>query len=214
VGDDDARPRPKRFAADVDILSAEAREPRGSACQQSLEDGMHKPRLALVAVATFSLLLAAAGTAGASQTARHLNMLDDCDPASFNAVIGPGTCTRTDPGTSFGDFVGQLLATGGAPAWRFSPTSVRLPAGASIVAFNKGGEDHTFTEVAHFGGGCVQVLNDLLGLSPVPECANPALFPGTLVEQGDSLQSAPLPSGVHFFECLIHPWMRTTVTVR
>ena len=175
---------------------------------------MRKPRLALVVVALFSLLLAASGTADASQTTRHLNMLDDCDPVTFNAAIGPGTCTRTEPGTPFGDFFGQLLATGHAPAWRFAPTALKLPAGASIVAYNKGGEDHTFTEVAAFGGGCVQVLDDVLGLSPVPECGNPALFPGTLVEQGDSLQTAPLAPGVHLFECLIHPWMRTTVTVR
>ena len=173
---------------------------------------MRKPRLVLVVVASLSLLLAVSGAASASQTARHLNMLDDCDSLSFNAVIGPGTCTK-DGSTSFQEFVGQLLAMGHAPAWRFAPTSLQLPAGSSIVAFNKGGEDHTFTEVAHFGGGCVQVLNDLLGLSPVPECGNPALFPGTLVEQGDSRQSAPLASGVHLFECLIHPWMRTTVTV-
>jgi plastocyanin len=157
---------------------------------------------------------ATSGTASPSPTARHLNMLDDCDPASFNAVIGPGTCTRTDPGTSFQEFIGQLLATGQAPAWRFAPTTLALPAGASIVAFNKGGEDHTFTEVANFGGGCVQVLDDVLGLSPLPECGNPALFPGTLVEQGDSLRTAPLAPGVHLFECLIHPWMRTTVTVK
>jgi plastocyanin len=174
---------------------------------------MPKPRLALVIVAALSLLLAASATASASQTTRHLNMLDDCDSVSFNAVIGPGTCTKAG-GTSFQDFVGQLLATGQAPAWRFAPTTLQLPAGASIVAFNKGGEDHSFTEVAQFGGGCVQVLNNLLGLSPVPECGNPALFPGTIAEQGGSTQTAALAPGVHLFECLIHPWMRTTVTVK
>ena len=174
---------------------------------------MRTPRLGLVVVATLSLLLAAAGTASASQAARHLNMLDDCDPVSFNAVIGPGTCIK-DGGTSFQDFVGQLLSMGRAPAWRFAPTSLKLPAGSTIVAFNKGGEDHSFTEVAHFGGGCVQVLNNLLGLSPVPECSNPALIFGTLAEQGSSTQTAPLAPGVHRFECLIHPWMRTTVTVK
>ena len=174
---------------------------------------MRQPRLVLIVIASLSLLLAASGTASASQTARHLNMLDDCDSVSFNAVIGPGTCTKAG-GTSFQDFIGQLLAKGHAPAWRFAPSAMQLPAGATIVAFNKGGEDHTFTEVAHFGGGCVQVLNNLLGLSPVPECGNPALFPGTLVEQGSSRQTAALTPGSHLFECLIHPWMRTTVTVR
>jgi plastocyanin len=173
---------------------------------------MRTPRLALVAVASLSLLLAASSTASASQATRHLNMLDDCDPISFDAAVGPGTCTKTG-GTSFSDFIGQLLTMGRAPAWRFAPASLRLPAGSTIVAFNKGGEDHTFTEVASFGGGCVQILDDLLGLSPVPECSNPALVFGTLAEQGGSIQTAPLAPGVHRFECLIHPWMRATVTV-
>jgi hypothetical protein len=194
------------------ILSAEAPEPRGSACRRSLEDGMRTPRLALVVVAALGLLLAVSGTASASRTTRHLNMLDDCDPISFNAVIGPGTCTKTG-GTAFSDFIRQLQTMGRAPAWRFAPTTLRFPAGSSIVAFNKGGEDHSFTEVAHFGGGCVQPLNAVLGLSPVPECGNPALFPGGIVEQGSSIETAPLAPGVHLFECLIHPWMRATVKV-
>jgi len=173
---------------------------------------MRKPRLALVVFASLSLLLAASGTASASQTTRRLNMLDDCDQFSFNAAVGPGTCTKTGT-TTFTDFIGQLQTMGRAPAWRFAPTTLTLPTGSSIVAFNKGGEDHTFTEVASFGGGCVPVLDAILGLTPVPECGNPALLFGTLAEQGGSTQTAPLAPGVHLFECLIHPWMRATVTV-
>lgn len=86
-----------------------------------------------------------------------------------------------------------------------------MPAGGSLVAFNRGGEAHSFTEVANFGGGCTQVLNDILGLTAVPECANPALFPGTIAAPGGTIKTAQLASGVHLFECLIHPWMRTTV---
>ena len=70
------------------------------------------------------------------------------------------------------------------------------------------------TEVANFGGGCIGVLNGLLGLSPVPECAG---FPGgpfraTLILPGET-RTVTLAPGIHRFECLIHPWMRTTVTV-
>jgi hypothetical protein len=173
---------------------------------------MRKPRLALVVVASLSLVLAATGTASASKTARNLNMLDDCDATSFNAVIGPGTCSKAGDVT-FEEFIGQLLAMGRAPAWRFAPGIVKLPAGGSIIAFNRGGEGHSFTEVANFGGGCVQPLNDLLGLSPVPECGNPALFPGTIAGPGGKVETGALAPGVHRFECLIHPWMRTTVTV-
>jgi hypothetical protein len=92
----------------------------------------------------------------------------------FNAAIGPGTCVK-DGGTTFSEFVAQLLAQGRAPAWRFAPGQLRLDAGGTMQARNRGGEVHTFTQVADFGGGCIQALNDLLGLTPVPECAG---FPG------------------------------------
>jgi plastocyanin len=171
-------------------------------------------RLATVAgLAALLALVPAAGSSAASPT-RQVQVLDDCDPATFNAAVGPGTCVK-DGGTTFQAFIGQLLAQGRAPAWRFAPAQLRLDAGGTLSANNRGGEDHTFTEVASFGGGCIAVLNDLLGLTPVPECAG---FPGgafaaTLVPPGGSVTTAPLPPGVHRYECLIHPWMRTTVSV-
>jgi hypothetical protein len=101
------------------------------------------------------------------------------------------------------------------PAWRFAPEQLSLADGGTLDASNKGGEEYTFTEVPNFGGGCVAVLNGLLGLSPVPECAR---FPGgafgaTLVAPGETLTTGPLAPRIHRFECLIHPWMRTTVEV-
>jgi hypothetical protein len=39
------------------------------------------------------------------------------------------------------------------------------------------------------------------------------LFDSTLVEQKDTLEVSGLTVGIHRFECLIHPWMRTTVVV-
>jgi hypothetical protein len=68
--------------------------------------------------------------------------------------------------------------------------------------------------VASFGGGCIDVLNGLLGLTPVPECAGFPFgaFGATLVRPGETL-SVTLAPGTHRFECLIHPWMRTTVVV-
>ena len=99
---------------------------------------------------------------------------DDRDPATFNAAVGPGTSAK-DGTTTFKAVSAQLLAQGRAPAWRFAPGQLRLDAGGSLRARNRGGEDHTFTEVVNFGGGCIDVLNDLVGLTPVPECAG---FPG------------------------------------
>ena len=172
-----------------------------------------KRHLATMAAIVALLLVPAAGASAAGAT-RQVQMLDDCEPATFNAAIGPGTCIK-DGTTTFQAFIGQLLAQGRAPAWRFAPGQLRLDASGRLQANNRGGEDHTFTEVAAFGGGCIQVLNDLLGLTPVPECAG---FPGgafeaTTVVPGGTVTTVALPPGIHRYECLIHPWMQTTVTV-
>ena len=116
-------------------------------------------------------------------------------------------------GLPFDHFIGQLQKHGRAGAWRFSPGQLKLRSGGSLLVTNRGGEDHTCTEVANFGGGCVPQLNAILGLTPVPECAVPGLFDSTLIEQGATLRVTGLTPGVYRFECLIHPWMRTTVTV-
>jgi plastocyanin len=162
-------------------------------------------------VAVLALVLATG--ASAVSASRQVVMRDACDPETFNAVLGPGACVK-DGDTTFSTFVGQLLAQGRAPAWRFAPGQLKLAAGGSVEARNVGGEVHTFSEVASFGGGCIDALNDLLGLTPVPECAG---FPGgtfaaTAVPPGGTL-TGTLATGVHRFECLIHPWMRTTVVV-
>jgi hypothetical protein len=173
-----------------------------------------KRHLATVAgIAALLVLVPAAGASAASAT-RQVQALDDCDPATFNAAVGPGTCVK-DGTTTFSEFIAQLLAQGRAPAWRFAPGQLSLDAGGRLEAHNRGGEVHTFTEVASFGGGCIQALNSLLGLTPVPECAG---FPGgafaaTAVPPGGTVTTSPLGPGIHRFECLIHPWMRTTVTV-
>jgi plastocyanin len=172
-----------------------------------------KRRFGTFGIAALFALVLATGSSAVSSS-RQVVMRDDCDPATFNAAIGPGTCVK-EGGTTFSEFIGQLLSQGRAPAWRFAPGQLSLAAGGTLEAPNKGGEDHTFTEVANFGGGCIQALNDLLGLTPVPECAG---FPGgafaaTLVSAGGTLTTEPLAPGIHRFECLIHPWMRATVEV-
>ena len=106
------------------------------------------------------------------------------------------------------------MAKGEAPAWRFAPERLKLDAGGTITGVNRGGEFHTFTEVAAFGGGCVPELNEVLGLTPVPECAIPGIFGATGTPPGASLTTQPLAAGTHRFICLIHPWMRTTAEAR
>ena len=172
---------------------------------------MPKRLLGGIACSLVLVLALASATLGASD-ARRVTLLDDCDAASFNAVLGPGACVKNGDVT-FEELIGQLITMGEAPAWRNAPEQILLADGGQVDAYNRGGEFHTFTEVAAFGGGCVDEINDLLGLSAIPECGIPGIFGSTGVAPGGELEGEPLSTGVHLFECLIHPWMRTTVTV-
>jgi plastocyanin len=171
-----------------------------------------KRRLGTLGITALLALVLVTGTSAVSSS-RQVVIRDDCDPATFNAVVGPGTCIK-EGSTTFSEFVDQLIVQGRAPAWRFAPDHLSLAAGGTIDAPNIGGEDHTFTEVANFGGGCIGFLNALLGLSPVPECAGfpGGLFGATAVPAGGT-RTVTLAPGIHRFECLIHPWMRTTIDV-
>lgn len=153
--------------------------------------------------------------------AATVRMHDDCDPASFNAAVGPGSCTGSGT-TTFNDFVAQLQAKGRATGWTFRPGVLHLHEGDRIRAVVTGGEAHSFTRVKAFGGGCVQPINDLLGgLTPVPECAQNTVVDGkkvpkfgaTVVPPGGSRTAVADTDGTIRFECLIHPWMRTVVHV-
>ena len=173
---------------------------------------MLKRRLGTLGIMAALGLFLASGTSAVSSS-RQVVVRDDCDPATFNAVIGPGTCVK-DGSTTFSEFIGQLVTQGRAPAWKFAPDHLSLASGGTITARNIGGEDHTFTQVANFGGGCIGFLNGLLGLSPVPECAGFPFgtFGATTIHAGGTLEVSLTP-GIHRFECLIHPWMRTTISV-
>ena len=85
--------------------------------------------------------------------------------------------------------------------------------GGTITATNQGGETHTFTAVAQFGGGTVPALNQASGnLIETPECA--ATTNADLIAPGNSFTTGhQITAGTHLFQCCIHPWMRETVTV-
>ena len=155
---------------------------------------------------------AAQPTAGTRE--RLVTMMDACDSASFAVGIGnPEECTRSH-GVTFDKFIAELQRTGIAGAWHFAPPQMTARVGETLVAVNRGGEVHTFTRVAKFGGGIVPSLNQLTGdLVPAPECL--ALQPTDFVSPGgvdrDDTISAP---GTALYECCIHPWMRTVVRVK
>jgi len=135
-----------------------------------------------------------------------VNVHDACDADTFNAAIGAGTCVRNG-GVNFDEFVAQLTAHGSAGAWHFAPGVANASVGETVLASNTGGEVHTFTEVAEFGGGIVPFLNQLAGTPNVaPECN--ALEPDDFIAPGATYKETVDHKGTVKFQCCIHPWMR------
>lgn len=176
------------------------------------------------------------------EATKVIRIWDACDPATFNAQFGAGTCIAGQHGTTLlPNFIGELQLDKIAGAWRFNPlldatqgvfklVRLQLEPGDKVVLQNKGGELHTFTRVNEFGGGFIDVLNGLTGNPiPVPECAQ-RLPNGTLIPQpesttnqfveagtteaGPTAGTADLPAGVSHWECCIHPWMRLNIVVK
>jgi len=140
-----------------------------------------------------------------------VNMLDACDAATFNANVGPGTCSRTG-GMKFDQFFSELVKHQHVQAWDFAPPALNANVGQTIVATNVGGEIHTLTAVAAFGGGIVPPLNDASGNTTVaPECTT--LTPDAFVVPGGTYRQSLTVAGTQKFQCCIHPWMREVVTV-
>ena len=161
-----------------------------------------------------SVALAVAGSAGFAAGVRTVDAKDQCDPETFNAVIGPGTCTGHNGGVPFDVFIAELTQTQSAGAWYFAPGVVRMRDGEAVRARNTGGETHTFTEVKEFGGGFVAILNELSGNPvPAPEC-DPTSPEIGFVRPGGVTDPDVEEPGVHHYQCCIHPWMRTDVIVR
>lgn len=146
--------------------------------------------------------------------------LDECDPTTFNAVLGPSFCHNValaalGYATTLSDLFAKAAAGTPDPGWDFEPDVLNIKKGTPVIAVDQGGEPHTFTEVAKFGGGFVTGLN--AGEEIVPECqggfANVAVA-RTRIIQGSQLQVTGLSKGKHYFQCCLHPWMRVEVDVK
>lgn len=172
-------------------------------------------------VAAPLLLLACGDTApptepaaqfAAHGTTRRVQMMDACDPETFNAAVAPGTCSRNG-GVRFDRFIRLLGAHQSIGAWHFAPATINARVGQTLVAVNHGGEVHTFTEVEEFGGGIIPDLNVLSGNPvPAPECL--ALAGSDFVPPGGTYTDEVEEPGVERYECCIHPWMRAVVNAR
>jgi plastocyanin len=158
------------------------------------------------AAATGSAIAALTPKSAGGQTQRTIDIFDACDPDTFNAAFGAGTCVRNG-GLPLNSFIEVLRSHHSAGAWHFTPPQAQLAVGDVLLAVNHGGETHTFTEVEEFGGGINPILNDLTGLTTVaPEC-NAAKF----IPAGGSSSEVENTEGVEKYQCCIHPWMRAEI---
>jgi plastocyanin len=141
-------------------------------------------------------------------------MMDACDGPSFNALFGPPPVCSRSHGLEVDKFLALLGDHQDMGAWHNSPSQTDAWVGDTLVAVNNGGEEHTFTRVADFGGGFVPELNALVGTPvPAPECADPSQI-DDFVDPGGSDTETLDTTGEIKFQCCIHPWMRTTVLVK
>jgi plastocyanin len=147
----------------------------------------------------------------------NIAIVDDCDPTDPGWAPTGGCLLRTGS-VSVAEFNALLfspkIAGGtipvGHPAWRNEPSFVSADIGKTVRVKNAGGRNHTFTEVAAFGGGFVAPLNG--ALTPTTECLAAAAA-GAILPPGATLQLNGLSTGTHKFMCCIHPWMHAAVEV-
>ena len=154
--------------------------------------------------------------------------LDECDPDSFNKKVelgglgegGTGFCHNValaafGYATTLPDLVMKAQSGTPDPGWDFEPDQVTIRTDTLLSVVDQGGEPHTFTEVAQYGGGFIDLLNH--GEATVPECAggfSNVAVAKTRIVQGSHLDITGLSKGKHLFQCCIHPWMRMEVDVK
>jgi plastocyanin len=144
--------------------------------------------------------------------------LDECDPTTFNAALGPDFCHNVTIGafTTLSDLFAKAAAGTPDPNWDFEPDTLEIKQGTPLSVVDEGGEPHTFTEVKEFGGGFIPGLN-APGEEEAPECStgfSDVAVAKTRVLQGSEVKVADLAKGTHRFQCCIHPWMRVQVEVK
>jgi hypothetical protein len=166
-----------------------------------------------VGLAVFLSIFVAPVSAASPAPSKVIFALDACDPTTFNAAFGAGTCIRGG-GVPLPIFLKEVERQHQSPAWRFAPKSVSLAVNEPVAVKNIGGETHTFTEVDAFGGGFVPELNQLAGnLTPVAECSPTSPELNLLPAGGSMVETESVP-GAHLYMCCIHPWMHAVLNVK
>src|SRR5215469_1078131 len=179
---------------------------------------MRKRALAALGLVVCGLVVLAAVYPDVAPSVAQVVALDECDPATFNAAVGPDFCKNIAVGysTTFQTLFAEAAAGTPDKKWDFEPDTLKVKEGTVISVVDQGGEPHTFTEVKQFGGGFIQTLNQNQEPS-LPECAagfNDVAVAKTRIIQGSTSLVTGLSKGTHYFQCCIHPWMRMKVEVQ
>lgn len=162
------------------------------------------------ALLKLTIAAAIALAAASAVAAERISILDYCDPAdpgwapTGGCLLKEGDVTLAEFNTLLSSVLSPAVV--GHPAWRFEPSFAETEPSETVRAINLGGRNHTFTEVAEFGGGMIPPLSN--GLIEAPECVDATPIPpgGREVIRG-------LTEGEHRFQCCIHPWMRALIKV-
>ena len=122
---------------------------------------------------------------------------------SLQCRARPGFCKNVTLGasTKLSDLFAKAAAGTPDPGWDFEPDIVKIKEGTDLSVVDQGGEPHTFTEVAHFGGGFIPGLN-APGEVTVPECAggfSNVAVARTRILQASTSQVTGLSKGQQFF---------------
>jgi plastocyanin len=171
--------------------------------------------LAMGAAAVASLVLTAPAASADSPQVKTMRLLDQCDKATWDVEF-PGLCTASAGSVTLARFRADL-AKGGNGNWWINNRSETIDSGDSLHVLNQGGIVHTFTEVQTYGKGLIDEWNQAVPNDgpAITIAGNPVGFAdfATAVNPGTSSDIVPT-KGVHKYQCIIHPWMRTVVTVQ
>jgi plastocyanin len=183
-------------------------------------------RGALLLVLALGVGMAASLAAQVRSSDPNIAMMDNCSEAD-PGYADVGGCPEGAPFPGFRSYGGDVsvaeffslltssLAPGhviGHPSWRNQPSYLSIALGQTVRVTNSGGRVHTFTEVQEFGGGFVPLLNE--EMEAAPECGADFVPDPDVVFVGvGQTQTLSLQTGLHKFQCCIHPWMRGAVRV-
>src|SRR5262245_52670548 len=77
-------------------------------------------RVTIGAAIAAGLLFGSSIVSNATGVSRPIMLHDDCDPTTFNATVGPGTCIGSGK-TTFDKFIAQVMQHQTAFLWFFAP---------------------------------------------------------------------------------------------